>query len=38
MKERTGLFFFSESKIKLNGQKLVEYLVGEVVILMNGPD
>jgi hypothetical protein len=36
-KEHTGLIL-SNQKIKPNGQKLVEYLVGEVVILTNGPD
>jgi hypothetical protein len=34
--ERAQWTISSESKIKPNGQKLVENLVGEVVILTNG--
>jgi hypothetical protein len=36
--ERAHWTVSSESKLKPNGQNLIEYLVGEVVILANGPD
>jgi hypothetical protein len=36
--ERAHWTVSSESKLKPNGKNLVEYLVGEVVILANGPD
>jgi hypothetical protein len=35
--ERAHWTVSSESKLTPNGQNLVEYLVGEVVILVNGP-